>query len=469
MWMVVWRGLFDGSADSRVGEGAWMVNTIWGKVKQELRGRLAQRHYEAWIEPARAVGWVNGVLTVEVASPFAREFVRRHLNDEISRTLTAVTGATGTVDVLVNRTLEQRGQAGRRPRARAEAPRTNDGLAAQGHPLPPCTFDGFVVGQSNIMAYRAAKAVATEPGIRFNPLFIHGGVGLGKTHLLAAVANALLAARRPVRYVSGEAFVNELIVALRRDRMEQFRRRFRGIDTLVVDDVQFISGKARSMAEFTETFNVLHQNGKQIVLASDRAPELMPNLADALRNRFAMGLAVDVTTPDPDLRCALVRQKLEAVDIVPDESIVEVLTGHWWENVRELEGLVTRVSAAATLNGRRVDRMLVEEALGIAVRRPPQRITLENVTKLVCEEFGVTREEMESARRTARVALSRQVAMYLARRNTDRSLAAIGQAFGGRDHTTVVHSLAVVERRLQVDDRLREAVRTVQERLTRPE
>jgi chromosomal replication initiator protein len=407
------------------------------------------------------------VLTLEVASPFAREFLRRHLGDEIERTLSTVTGAAGTVDLLVNRALEQRGQAVRR--ATTEETRGPGKATAGPHPLPPCTFEGFVVGQSNVMAYRAAHAVATDPGIRFNPLFIHGGVGLGKTHLLAAVANALLAGGRPVRYLSGEAFVNEMIGALRRDRMEQFRRRFRGIDTLIVDDVQFFAGKARSQAEFTHTFNALHQNGKQIVLASDRAPEEMPGLEGALRNRFASGLTVDVTAPDAELRCALVRQKLDALSIVPEETVVELLTGHWWENVRELEGLVTRVSAYATLTGRHVNRTMVEEALGIAARRPPQRITMESVASLVCEEFGVTREEMESARRTARIALSRQVAMYLCRHHTDRSLAAIGQAFGGRDHTTVVHSLGVVERRLRVDDRLRVAVQTVQERLVRQE
>lgn len=445
-----------------------MVDAIWGKVKQELRGRLALRHFEAWIEPARAVRWDEGVLTLEVGSPFAREFLRRHLGDEIERTLSAVTGAASTVELLVNRAIEQHGGPAPR-RARAAEPSRSERSASGGHPLPPCTFDGFVVGQSNVVAYRAAQAVATEPGIRFNPLFIHGGVGLGKTHLLAAVANALLAAGRPVRYLSGEAFVNEMIGALRRDRMEQFRRRFRGIDTLVVDDVQFFCGKARSQAEFTHTFNALHQNGKQIVLASDRAPEEMPNLEEALRNRFASGLTVDVAAPDAALRRALVGQKFEAVAIVPDEEVVELLTGHWWENVRELEGLITRVSAYATLTGRAVGRPLVEEALGIAARRPPQRITVDGVARLVCEEFGVTREELESARRTARIALSRQVAMYLCRHHTDRSLAAIGQAFGGRDHTTVVHSLAVVERRLRDDDRLRESVRIVQERLTRHE
>lgn len=444
-----------------------MVDAIWGKVKQELRGRLAQRHFDAWIEPARAVRWLDGVLTLEVASPFAREFLRRHLGDEIERTLSAVTGAAGTVDLLVNRALEQRERSAVRPSG--DEGRGPAKATAGAHPLPPCTFEGFVVGQSNVMAYRAAHAVATDPGIRFNPLFIHGGVGLGKTHLLAAVANALLASGRPVRYLSGEAFVNEMIGALRRDRMEQFRRRFRGIDTLIVDDVQFLAGKTRSQAEFTHTFNALHQNGKQIVLASDRAPEEMPGLEGALRNRFASGLTVDVTAPDAELRCALVRQKLDAVSVVPDDTVVELLTGHWWENVRELEGLVTRVSAFATLTGRHVDRIMVEEALGIAARRPPQRISMESVTRLVCEEFGVTREEIESARRTARIALSRQVAMYLCRHHTDRSLAAIGQAFGGRDHTTVVHSLGVVERRLREDDRLREAVRTVQERLTRQE
>jgi chromosomal replication initiator protein len=461
---MVLRGFFGGPADGRVGEGAWMVDTIWDKVKQELRGRLAQRHFDAWIASARAVGWADGVLTLEVASPFAREFIRRHLGDELERTLSAVAGAASTVELLVNRALEERAQgAPRRRPGDAEQPAKE---SAERHPLPPCTFDGFVVGQSNVMAYRAAHAVASEPGVRFNPLFIHGGVGLGKTHLLAAVANELHGGGRPVRYLSGEAFVNEMIAALRRDRMEYFRRRFRGIDTLIVDDVQFLAGKVRSQAEFTHTFNALHQNGKQIVLASDRAPDELPGLEGALRNRFASGLTVDVSAPDAVLRSALVRQKLEAVAISPEDGVAELLTGHWWDNVRELEGLVTRVSAFATLTERSVSRTMVEEALGIAARRPPHRITMEAVTGLVCEQFGVSREDIESPRRTARVALSRQVAMYLCRHHTDRSLAAIGQAFGGRDHTTVVHSLGVVERRLREDDGLRDAVRTLQERLT---
>jgi chromosomal replication initiator protein len=442
-----------------------MVETIWGKVKQELRGRLAQRHYDAWIEPARAVRWVDSVLTLEVPSVFAREFVRRHLGEEIERTLSVVTGATASVEVLVNRALEQRaGRAAGPRRAREDAQRA---APQDSHPLPPCTFEGFVVGQSNVMAYRAAHAVATEPGIRFNPLFIHGGVGLGKTHLLAAVANQLRGACRPVRYLSGESFVNEMIAAIRRDRMEYFRRRFRAIDTLIVDDVQFLAGKARSQAEFTHTFNALHQNGKQIVLASDRAPEQMPGLEGALRNRFASGLTVDVATPDEALRRALVEQKLDAASVVADEGVVELLTGHWWENVRELEGLVTRIAAFASLTGRTVERSMVEESLGIAARRPPHRVTVEGVTRLVCEQFGVSREEIESSRRTARIALCRQVAMYLCRHHTDRSLTAIGQAFGGRDHTTVVHALGVIERRLCDDDRLRDAVRTLQDQLTR--
>jgi chromosomal replication initiator protein len=442
-----------------------MVDAIWSKVKQELRGRLAQRHYDAWIEPARAVSWCDNVLTLEVASPFAREFVRRHLGDELERTLGAVTGVVAGVELLVNRTLEERARSTRPRRARA----AREDTVPDANGAPAYTFDSFVVGQSNVMAYRAAHAVATEPGVRFNPLFIHGGVGLGKTHLLAAVANELRSGGRPVQYVSGEAFVNEMIAALRRDRMEDFRRRFRGIETLIVDDVQFFAGKERSQAEFTHTFNSLHEKGKQIVLASDRAPELMSGLDVALRNRFASGLTVDVVPPDAELRDALVQQKLAASGLEAEEGVLDILVHHWWENVRELEGLVTRIAAFASITSRAVTRVLVEEALGITARRPPQRITIEAVTSLVCEEFDVTREELESARRTAKVALSRQVAMYLCRRHTDRTLVAIGQAFGGRDHTTVVHALSAIERRLRDDERLREAVRNLQHRLTRRE
>src|SRR5688572_17697576 len=321
--MVV-RGFFEGPASGRVGEGAWMVESIWGKVKEELRGRLAQRHFAAWIEPARAVSWTEGVFTLEVASPFAREFVRRHLGEELERTIGGVTGATATVELLVNRTLERRGRrpVERRPAATVDLP--------DEHPIPPYTFDGFVVGQSNVMAYRAAHSVATQPNVRFNPLFIHGGVGLGKTHLLVAVANALRASGRAVRYLSGESFVNEMIAALQRHRMEHFRRRFRGVETLIVDDVQFFAGKERSQAEFTHTFNALHQNGKQIVLASDRAPEEMPGLELALRSRFASGLTVDVTAPDAALRSALVEQKILAATLEPEEGVLELLVGHWW-------------------------------------------------------------------------------------------------------------------------------------------
>ena len=316
------------------------------------------------------------------------------------------------------------------------------------------------------MAYRAACSVAAQPGTRFNPLFIHGHVGLGKTHLLAATAHALHAAGRRVRYVSGEAFVNEMIEALRRDRMEAFRRRYRGIETLIVDDVQFLADKERSQAEFTHTFNALHQDGKQIVLASDRSPEEMQGVGIALRNRLAAGLTVDVRAPDPQLRRDLVERKLAASGVAAGDGVSELLCNHWWENVRELEGIITRVAAFAAVTSREVTRMLVEEALGIVARRPPRRVTVQAIKAMVCEEFGVTPEEIESAGRTARVCNSRQVAMYLCRQHTESTLARIGDAFGGRDHTTVAHALGAIERRLREDDRLRTTVRTLQERIS---
>ena len=439
-----------------------MVDTLWGKVRDALRAEIAGKDFETWIAPLHALAWENDRLTLAADGPLARDWIRRHLTEPIEAAVRAVAGAEATCHVVVN------GAAS--PRLLRAVPVVPPAHARE--TLPPglrrYTFGNFVAGSSNAVALNAARQVVEDRSSRFNPLVVYGGVGLGKTHLLAAIAQGLVAAKRAaVRYLTAEAFVNELIVAIRRQRTDVFRRRFRGVGTLIVDDVQFLGGKRRSQEEFAHTLDSLQQLGNQVVLASDREPSALPNMELALRNRLSSGLMAEIEAPDGDLRSALVERKLAARGLVVEEGVTDLLREQWWENVRELEGLITRIEAFGNARGGPITRLLVADALGRCARKPPQRATLERVVDEVCQEFSVTREELLSRRRTARIALPRHVAMYLCRHHTDRPLSAIGEALGGRDHSTVLHGVTSVERRLGCDDGLRESVRQLQRRIKR--
>jgi chromosomal replication initiator protein len=357
--------------------------------------------------------------------------------------------------------------ARREPQA-GGAPR-EAGVPSPATPTPArYTFESFVVGASNRLAYDAARAVVDEPGGPFNPLFVYGGVGLGKTHLLRAVGNGL-AARSPhegVIYISAESFVNEMIVAIERRTMERFHARFRKIGTLIVDDVQFLAGKRRSQEEFHHTVKTLHEARKQVVLASDRPPQELADIEDTLRSRFGAGLLADIKAPDPVLRDALVRRKAVELEVPLGESLVTELMRRWRGNVRDLEGVLRRLKILARAEGGEPTMGLLREAVMPYARRASGREQVDKIVEAVCRHYGVTREEITSERRTARVMLPRQVAMYLAREQTEQPLGAIGADFGGRDHSTVVHALGRIERRLQEDATLRSAVATLRAQLT---
>jgi chromosomal replication initiator protein len=436
-----------------------MLDTIWLEARRRLRGELSENDYEAWIVPLRAAQWGAGEITLETPSAFFRDWLRRNFLRALERAVADACGEPSAVTLVVNRALDvpARTPAGG---SRRETPAVN---------LPPAryTFDSFVVGASNHVAFGAARAVVARPGARFNPLFLYGGVGLGKTHLLNAVAHVLAVEQRhgAVACLSAENFVNEMIAALRRDRMEQFRQRFRGIETLVVDDVQFLAGKMRSQEEFCHTFNTLHDGRKQIVLASDRPPADMPGIEETLRSRFACGLLACVEAPDPALRLALVRRKAEAIGITLEAEVAAYLADGWCPNVRVLEGALTRVDAYASLSGRPITLVLVREALGTPPAAAGSQATVDRIIGEVCDHFKVSRSEITSIRRTARIAVPRQVAMYLCRHHTDAPLNRIGASLGGRDHSTVVHALGAIERRLAKDVRLREALLALRARL----
>ncbi len=435
-----------------------MLDTIWLEARRRLRSEMPEKDFEAWIEPLRATQWSAGELTVEAPGGFFRDWLRRNFLTALERAVTEANGGEpATVSVLVNKELDVR------PRRPAVAARR----AAPGEPAVPAryTFDNFVVGASNQVAYGAARAVVAQPGARFNPLFLYGGSGLGKTHLLCAVEHGLglEAGHGRVACLSAENFVNEMIGALQRDRMARFRQRFRGIETLIVDDIQFLAGKRRSQEEFCHTFNALRDGRKQIMIASDRAPQEMPGIEETLRNRFASGLLAEIQPPDPALRVALVRRKAAAIGLVLEAEVAARLAEGWCPNVRVLEGALIRIEAFASLAGRTIDLALVREVLGIPAHAG--KATVERIIGEVCDRFGVSRAEIASVRRTARVAVPRQLAMYLCRQHTDAPLNRIGAQLGGRDHSTVVHALRSIEQRLARDAEFRRVVSELHARL----
>ena len=436
-----------------------MPHTIWREAQRVLRLELAGKDYDTWIEPLRAARWTGGALTLEAPSTLARDWLKNHFMPALEGAVAAASGSPASVTVTVNRELSVPARAPALPPRRAERP--------AGGATARFTFENFVVGASNRLAHQAARTVVAQPGARFNPLFLYGGCGLGKTHLLSAVANAL-AVERPlgsVACLSAENFVNEMILAIEARRMERFRQKFRGIQTLVIDDVQFLAEKRRSQEEFCHTFNALHQGSRQIVIASDRAPHDMPGIEEALRYRFASGLLAPIEPPDADLRLALVERKAEAIGVTLEAAVAAYLAEQWCGNVRVLEGALNRLEAYAAVAGRAITLGLAREALGAPHGSGNGRTSLDRIIGEVCQHFHLSRAEIASPRRTARIALPRQVAMYLCREHTEVPLNRIGAELGGRDHSTVVHALGAIERRLQADAVLRDAVASLRARL----
>ena len=320
---------------------------------------------------------------------------------------------------------------------------------------PKYTFDSFVIGSSNRFAHAAALAIAEAPAQAYNPLFIYGHTGLGKTHLLHAVANyiGLHSSSLTVRYVTSETFMNDFINSLRDKRIEGFKQRYRAYDVLLIDDVQFFEHKERIQEEFFHTFNSLHEAGRQIVMSSDRPPRDIQTLEDRLRSRFEWGLITDIQPPDLETRIAILRRKVKYDGIdVGDPEVLTHIASRVTTNIRELEGALTRVVAFASLTGRRMDVELAQDVLrDVFPQGEPAVVSIERIQELVCDRFSVTLTELTSERRSQSIVYPRQVAMYLSRELTDSSLPKIGKHFGGRDHTTVIHATSKIARLIRED------------------
>jgi len=421
---------------------------LWSEVSSRLRGALNETTYRTWFDHVQGLELNDDEFTLAVPNDFTRDWIEGHFIGLISAAVGDSTGRERRIQLAVAET-----EGGERNEPAEAQPRE----AAGGQNMnPKYTFDSFVIGSSNRFAHAAALAVAEAPAQAYNPLFIYGGTGLGKTHLLQAVAQYVSEhqGELSVRYVTSETFMNDFINALRDKRIEGFKQRYRAYDLLLIDDIQFFEHKERIQEEFFHTFNSLYEAGRQIVISSDRPPKEIATLEERLRSRFEWGLITDIQPPDLETRIAILRKKVTTDGIaVTDPEVLTFIAGRVTTNIRELEGALTRVVAFSSLTGLPLDVDLAEQVLRDLFPSSGDlpEVTIGRIQEAVCERFSLTVQELVSPRRSQAVAYPRQVAMYLSRELTDASLPKIGTEFGGRDHTTVMHANAKITRMIKED------------------
>ncbi len=451
-----------------------MTNDAWGQVREELIKRVGKNNYATWIEPLRLSHLKNGVAHFEVPTTFFGDWVSRNFADAIRGQL----AHAGTPVERVEFTVGTRMQSGR----------DSETAAVPAGPTPPArktsrlrpiasdegsgadldkrfTFDRFVVGKPNELAHAAARRVAEGGPTTFNPLFLYGGVGLGKTHLMHAIAHDLRTNRPDldVLYLSAEQFMYRFVQALRERQIMDFKELFRSVDVLMVDDVQFIAGKDSTQEEFFHTFNALVDNNKQIVISADRAPGEIKDLEDRIRSRLQCGLVVDLHPTDYELRLGILQSKTEIYrnqysGLVMEQGVLEFLAHRITTNVRVLEGALMRLYAFASLVGRKIDLDLAQECLSDILRSSEKRLTIEEIQRKVAEHYNVRLSDMIGPKRLRTIARPRQVAMYLSKHMTSRSLPEIGRRFGGRDHTTIMHGIKRIDELMAGDHQLADDV-----------
>jgi chromosomal replication initiator protein len=458
---------------------------VWRAALGELQVSLSPANFETWLRDTELVDVDDNHFRIAVPNGFAKDWLETRYRSLISQTLARIVGYSVQVEftVVVLETVEagsrgpgstmgdagngsHAGGNGARHSVRVEPTRVGAPDGSVSGLNPRYTFSNFIVGSANRLAHAASLSVAERPGHAYNPLFLYGGVGLGKTHLMHAVGNQVIAKfpRKKVVYATSERFTNEFITSIQQGKIDEFRARYRRIDLLLIDDIQFIADKERTQEEFFHTFNTIHEDGKQIVLTSDRPPKAIQALEERLRSRFEWGLIADLTAPDLETRIAILRAKAEEASVSITSDVIEFIARKVVSNIRELEGALNRIVAYASMGGIAITIELAQAVLSNVLYNPKKRlVTPERIAQTVADYYGVDMDLLRGQKRDKAIVLPRQIAMFLMREETDASLLRIGAELGGRDHSTVLHACDKINRESAANDELRREIAAVRE------
>src|SRR5271157_3810438 len=446
------------------------MDAFWDKTSKLIQEKISKQNFDTWIKPIKVVSMEDKCVQLAVPNKFFKDWLLDNYSSTIKQSLQDAAGIAVDIDFVLSKNKEK----GPEPAA-AHATHTKNVSAttiSRGKNFSflndNYNFDRFVVGACNQFAHAASIAVAKQPAKNYNPLFIYGGSGLGKTHLLNAIG-LLTTSTHPslnIMYVSAEEFMNEMINSIRYDRMPKFREKYRNIGCLLIDDIHFLAGKERTQEEFFHTFNTLHDSGKQIVVTSDKFPKDIPNLESRLRSRFEWGLIADIQPPEIETKIAIIEKKIQENKIDLSHNVVHYIASHVESNIRELEGFLVRIGAYSSLTGKEIDLDLVKEVLSSLVKHNKKgEVSIEEIIKVIAGKLNIKISDIKAHNKNKNVVFARQIAMYLARKLTNCSFPDIGQKIGGRDHSTVIYANNKILNNIKVDSKLKNLIQEIEDTL----
>lgn len=438
------------------------MNKIWQNTIEKLQQEISPQNFSTWIKPINFIKIEDDQVYIEVPNRFIKDWIKDNYKNKIEKTISDIGTVNYKINIKISKSLSNNKNEIKKEETKIVNKIINTKIEndISTNINKKYTFDSFVSGPSNQFAHAAAMAVANNPATTYNPLFIYGGVGLGKTHIVHAIGNEIIQKNNNLKicYYSSEKFTNELINSLRHAKMDEFRNKFRSIDVLIIDDIQFIAGKKSTQEEFFHTFNALYESHKQIVVTSDKFPKEIPDLEERLRSRFEWGLIADIQAPDIETKQAILKMKADQNNIQLPEEVAYFLANSVISNVRELEGYLIRIGAFASLTSTPINLEMAKNILKDIIIEQNKEVTIENIQKTVAAHYQIKTSDLKSAKRLKTLVLPRQIAMYICRKLTSASFPEIGNKFGGKDHSTIIHAIKKIEKKMEEELQLRTTV-----------